>query len=228
MDYHDVYLRSDVLLLADLFEKFRSAWFSAYGLDHLHYYTTPALAWDAALKMSRVNLELITDIDMYTFIEDYIRGGISMISTRYAANFPDIVKELRTHLIYLDANYLYGWAMSQYLSTRGFKFLSDEEVRSQFPSCDINTQLASISDTADTGYILEVDLEYLSTLHDSHNDYPLAVESLEISGDMLSALQQEKFPVEPPHEMIYSAWHGCIKSSPCVTIPTDTVVENLY
>ena len=128
-------------------------------------------------------LELITDIDMYTFIEGSIRGGISMISTRCAANLPDI-KELRTHLIYLDANKLCGWTMSHYLPTRGFKFLAGEEVRSQFPSCDINTHLASIYDTADTGYILEMDLEYPSTLHGSHNDYPLAVKSLEISGDI--------------------------------------------
>ena len=92
-----------------------------------------------------------------------------MILTQYDANLPDIVKELRTHLIYLDANNLYGWVMSQYLPARGFKFLTGEEVRSQFPACDINTPLASISDTADTGYILEVDLEYPATLHDSHN-----------------------------------------------------------
>ena len=84
------------------------------------------------------------------------------------------------------------------VSSHGFKFLTDEEVRSRFSACDINTHLASISDTADTGYILEVDLEYPSTLHDSHNDHPLAVESLEISRDMLSPLQQVKFPVEPP------------------------------
>ena len=114
---------------------------SDYGLDPLRHYTTPGLAWDAALTMSRVNLELITDIDMYTFIEDSIRGGIAMILTRYAANLPDIVKELRTRLIYLDANNLYGWAMSQYLPTRGFKFLTGEEVRSQFPAYDINTHI---------------------------------------------------------------------------------------
>ena len=192
MDYHDVFLKSDVLLLAD-FERFWCVCMSDYGLDPLHYYTTPGLAWDAALKMSRVNQELITDIDIYNFIEQSIHGGISMISNRYAANLPDIVKELRTHLIYLDANNLYGWAMSQYLPTHGFKFLTDEEVRSRFPACDINTYLVSISDTADTGYILEVDLEYPSTLHDSHNDYPLAVESLEISRDMFAPLQQENF-----------------------------------
>ena len=195
MDYHDVYLKSDVLLLADFFEKFRCACLSDYGLDPLHYYTTPGLDWDAALKMSRVDLELITDLDMYTFLQDSMRGGISMISTRYAASIP---AELRTHLIYLDANNLYEWTMSQYFPKHGFKFLTDEEVRNQFRTCDINTHLASISGTANTGYILVVDLEYPSTLHDSHNDYSLAVESLEITRDMLSPLQQEKFPVEPP------------------------------
>ena len=135
---------------------------------------------------------------MYNFIEQSIRGGISMISNRYAANHPDIVKELRTPLIYLDANNLYGWAMSQYLPTHGFKFPTDEEVCSRLPACDINTHLASISGTADTGYIFEVDLYYPSALHDNNNDYQLAVDSLELSRDMLSPLQQEKFPVESP------------------------------
>ena len=87
-----------------------------------------------------------------------------------------LLKNYDSHFIYLDANNLYVWAMSQYLYTHGFKFLTDEEVRSRFPACDINTHLASISDTADTGYILKVDLEYASTLHNSHNEYPLAVE----------------------------------------------------
>ena len=71
-----------------------------------------------------------------------------------------MVGELRTHLIYLDANNLYRWAMSQYLPTHGFKFLTDEEICSRFPSHDINTHLASIPDTADTGYIFDVGLVY--------------------------------------------------------------------
>ena len=83
-DYHDIYIKSDVRLLADLFDKFRNTCLHNYRLDPVHYYTTPGLAWDAALRMAKVTLELITDIDMYTFIEDSIRGGISMISNRYA------------------------------------------------------------------------------------------------------------------------------------------------
>ena len=85
-DYHDIYLQN--LLLADFFEKFHKTCLEFHSLDPLHYYTTPGLAWDAALRMTRVDLQLITD-NMYNFVENSIRGGISMISTRNAkANNP--------------------------------------------------------------------------------------------------------------------------------------------
>ena len=88
-DYHDLYLKSDVYLLADVFEKFRQDTQALYGLEAAHYYSMPGLSWDAALKHSEVELELITDIDMYQMVEKGIRGGVSMISTRYAeANDP--------------------------------------------------------------------------------------------------------------------------------------------
>ena len=89
-----------------------------YSLDPLHYFTTPGLAWDAAHRMSRVNLQLITDNDMFNFVENSIRGGISMISTRHAQatnpSFPATYYASlpMQDLIYLDANNLYGWAMS--------------------------------------------------------------------------------------------------------------------
>ena len=92
-DYHDIYLQLDVLLLADVFEKFCTTCSEYYSLEPVHYYTTPGLAWDAALRMPRVDLQVITDVDMYHFVENSIRGGISMISTRHTqANshyFPD-------------------------------------------------------------------------------------------------------------------------------------------
>ena len=132
-DYHDVYLLLDVLLLADFFEKFRRTCLDFHKLDPLHYFTTPDLACDAALRMSRVDLELITNENIYNMIENSIRGGISMISTRHAkANnpcLPSYDPDLpRQDLIYLDANNLYGHAMSQYLPTGGFRLLDDEEV----------------------------------------------------------------------------------------------------
>ena len=133
-DYHDIYLKCDVLLLADFFENFRAICLAHYSLDAVHYYTAPGLASDAALKMSRVSLELITDIDMYHFIEKSIRGGISMITTRYAqANFPTLpgydASRPHTNLIYLDANNLYGLAMIQPLPTGGFRFLNQMRLR---------------------------------------------------------------------------------------------------
>ena len=127
-DYHDVYLQLDVLLITDFFEKFRRTCLSYYKLDPVHYYTTPGLAWDAALRMSKVNLELITDKDIYNIIDTSIRGEVSTISTRHAkANNPSLPScdpELpRRDLIYLDENNLYGHAMPQYLPT-GFVFFA--------------------------------------------------------------------------------------------------------
>ena len=71
-DYHDIYLQLNVLLLADIFEKFHTTCLEYYGLDSIHYYTTPGLAWDAALRMSRVDLQLITDVDMSSRREQYL------------------------------------------------------------------------------------------------------------------------------------------------------------
>ena len=186
--YHNLYMESDVHLLADVFENFRSLCLEMYGLDAAHFYTAPGLAWQAALKMTGANLELLTDPDMHLFIEKGLRGGISMITKRYArANnkyVPGHDSEIPSnHLIYLDANNLYGWAMSQPLPTHGFRWLTEEEIRT--------LDATSTPEDADRGCILEVDLEYPEELHDEHNDYPLAPESLAITPEMLSPYQQE-------------------------------------
>ena len=81
------------------------------------------------------------------------------------------------YITYLDANKLYGWAMTQYLPYSGFKWLSKKEI----DDFDLNL----VKENSSTGYILEVDIEYPSKLHDLHNDYLLALEKLEISQDML-------------------------------------------
>jgi hypothetical protein len=83
-NYHDLYLKTDVLLLTDIMENFRKVCRANYGLDPLWYYTAPGLAWDAILKLTKVELELISDPDMYLFIERGIRGGISTITKRHA------------------------------------------------------------------------------------------------------------------------------------------------
>ncbi|KAK3101531.1 hypothetical protein FSP39_004239 [Pinctada imbricata] len=125
-EYHDLYMESDVHLLADVFENFRDLYLEIHGLDAAHFYTAAGLAWQAALKMTSVQLELLTDPDMHLFIEKGLRGGIAMISKRYAkANNPHLSdydpKKESSDLLYLDANNLYGWGMSQFLPTHRFE-----------------------------------------------------------------------------------------------------------
>ena len=117
-DYHDHYLKKDVLLLADVFEKFIETFLKFHGLDPRHYFSSPELSWDAMLKITGVKLEKISDIDKYLFIEKGIRGGISYIAKRHAKANNKYLKDydrkkLSTLIIYLDMNNLYGWAMSE-------------------------------------------------------------------------------------------------------------------
>ena len=164
--------------------------------DDVHYYAAPGLAWDAAIRMTQVSLELITDIDMYHFIEKSIRGGISMITTRYArANAPTPpaydASRPRVNLFYLDANNLYGSAMSQPLPSCGFRFLQPDEIEAL-------SGVVELSDDAEDGYIFEVDLSYPQHLPDAHDDYPLAPDSLEIDRDMCSPAHQAVFSQTAP------------------------------
>ena len=182
-EYHNLYLESDVLLLADVFENFRKTCFEYYKLDPCHYFTSPGLSWDAMLKVTNIKLELMTDIDMFQFIEKGMRGGISYIANRYGKANNKYMKEydekeLSKYIMYLDANNLYSWAMSQYLPTGGFKWMTDKEIE--------KINLASYKEDSKKGLILEVDLEYPKQLHDLHNDYPLAAERVCVTKDMLS------------------------------------------
>ena len=182
-DYHDLYLKTDVLLLADVFRKFINTCLDYYGLDHCHYSSSHELNWDAMLKMSGKELELISDTDMHFFIEKGMRQGISYIAKRHSkANNKytkcyDSGKESK-YVMYLDENNLYGYAMSQYLLYSEFKWLNKKEA--------IIFDVYPIGENSSISYILEVDLEYPDELYKMHSDYPLAPEKLEISQNMLS------------------------------------------
>ena len=118
-DYHDLYLRPDVALLANVFEAFRDTCLKHYKLDPANFYTSPGLAWKACLKHTGIRLELLTDPDMLLMFERGIRGGITQAVHKYAsANNKYMGDKFNpnadtTYLQYLDANNLYGWAMSQ-------------------------------------------------------------------------------------------------------------------
>ena len=172
-EFHDLYLKTDVLLLADVMESFRKLCEKHYELDPAHYFTTPGLAWDAMLKMTNVKLELLDDVDQLLMVEKGIRGGNSNVFKRFATannkfmkNFDE--KQTSRFLVYLDANNLYGWAMSQPLPVGKFAWMSEEELKNW----------KNFVETEGRGCILEVDLIYPEELHDSHNDFPLAPEIL--------------------------------------------------
>src|SRR5271169_5740138 len=183
-EYHNLYNVSDVLLLADVFENFRDVCMNNYKLDPAWYYTSPGLAWDAALKLTDIALELLSDYDMILVLKRGIKGGISTISNRYAkANNMYMGEafdntEPSSYITYLDANNLYGWAMSKPLPTKAFKWMTEDELNNW----------KTITSQERIGCILEVDLEYPKELHDLHNDYPLAPESVKLEGSAVSKL----------------------------------------
>ncbi|XP_024879110.1 uncharacterized protein LOC112459306 [Temnothorax curvispinosus] len=166
-EYSDLYLKTDVLLLADVFENFRDSCIASYGLDPAYYYTLPGFTWDAMLKHTRVNFELLTDIDMVMFIERGIRGGLSQCFGRYARANNKYMQSYdsskpSSYLMYFDVNNLYGWAMCEPLPYAEFRWVEDVS----------NFDFSAIASDSPTGYILEVDLEYPQNIHDAHADLP--------------------------------------------------------
>ena len=129
-EYHDLYLRTDVILLANVCEVFRDTCLEHYSLDPAHFYTSPGLAWKACLKKTGAKLELLTDPDMLLMFEHRIRGGITRVVHRYTSANTEYMgekfnpNEESSYLQYLDENNLYGWAMSQQLPTGGFRWVS--------------------------------------------------------------------------------------------------------
>ena len=163
-EYHDVYLKTDVLLLADVFEGFRTPCLRDYGLDPCWYLTAPAFAWDSMLKLTGIELELLMDLDMHLFFERQIRGGVSTAFHRFDPTQPS------KFVMYFDANSLYATAMCEPLPVGDFKWMKDDELR----------HWEEFVERKGVGCVLEVDLEYHPPeLHDFHNDYPLAPESLD-------------------------------------------------
>ncbi|XP_053208508.1 uncharacterized protein LOC128392507 [Panonychus citri] len=189
-DFHNIYLKVDTSLLAAIFENFRRTSFRNFGIDPCHYFSAPGFAWAAAIKKTKIKLELITDNDMLLMVEKGIRGGLTQVSKRHVIanntscpNY-DSTKE-PTSLAYFDVNNLYGYSMCQELPVGEFSWVP----AGQF--INVIYKILDIDDSdLSSGFILEVDLEYPDNLHDKHNDYPLAPYKQSISDELLSPYQK--------------------------------------
>ena len=185
-----MYLKTDICHLSDVFQKFLDFAYKTYNLDARHSYTLPGYSWQSMLKMTKIELELISDSDMYLFLMDTIRGGITVCNKKFVksdniytrkvhdkSSNKKVSKKLKTNglnkfLMYLDANNLYGHSMSKPLPYKNFKW-------------SFNIDLNNLQ----TG-IYEVDIEIPEELYDKFKDYPLAPEIKSINEDMLSDYQK--------------------------------------
>ena len=188
-DYHDSYLKADVCLLADVFEQYRQTSLTYYKLDPSHYISSPGMSWDAFLKFSDSEIDLISDREMMVMVESGIRGGISVAAHNFCKANNKYLQDYDPNqqsnfLVYLDANNLYGWAMSQYLPVSGF----DLKVNPNPSDIVFLNQLLAHPADHDHGFIVEVDLTYPDHLHDSHNDFPLAPERIKGTDDQLKLI----------------------------------------
>ena len=178
-DYHDLYVQNDTLLLADVLNNFRDMCIKEYELDAAHFLSLPGLAWQACLKTTNIEFELLTDYNMLLMVEEGIRGGICHSIHRYAKANNKYMKncnnnEESSYIQYLDASNLYGWAMSKKLPVNGFKWTDNEHV--------INEEfIKNYNENDKKGYILEADVKYPKELHDLHSDLPFLPERMEIN-----------------------------------------------
>ena len=196
-DYHDVYLRSDVLIVADVLETLRKFCFTQYGLDLTHFFTCSQVSYEALLKMTGVKLELLSKIDMFNLVESGIRSGFCFVfccfffcgvtqtygatKNKYSDSFDS--KAASSFLLYINQNSLYSYFMQECsLLTNDFRWLSADEMRALNPR--------GIPDDLNVDYILEVTLIYPDELHDvqAHKDFPLACQKLTLCNDLLSSL----------------------------------------
>ena len=166
-------MQSDTLLIAYVFENFKDMCLKEYELDPAHFLSLPGLAWQACLKKTNTELELLTNYDMLLMVEEGIRGGISHSIQRYAKANNKYMKsynnnEESSYIQYLDANNLYGWAVSKKLPTNGFKWLDSNKIKEEFRK-NYNKN------------IFEVDVKYPKRLHELHSDLTFLSERMKVN-----------------------------------------------
>ncbi|CAG8637967.1 8255_t:CDS:2, partial [Ambispora gerdemannii] len=154
----------------DAFEAFRKASYLAFKLDPANYLTAPGLAWDACMKVTKVKLELFNEH----------QGDIH--------DFFTAMKRAKKWLLYLNANNLYGWAMSQYLPTGGFKWISKEPLDA---SSSLVQKILSLKEKSNWRYCLEVKLSIPKELHSKFRDFSMCSERKNVPYNWYSSKQKE-------------------------------------
>ena len=178
-EYHDLYVQSDTLLLTDVFDNFRNMCIKFYGVDPVYFLSAPGLTWQACLKKTSVKLELITDVYILLMIEKGIRGGICHSVYRHAKANNKYMKIYNenyesSYITYMDANDLYGYAISKKLPADGFEWIEDlSKIDEDF--------IKSYDEDSDVGYFIETDVEYPKELHVLHSNLPFLPERMEIN-----------------------------------------------
>ncbi|KAF4529741.1 hypothetical protein B566_EDAN017894 [Ephemera danica] len=210
-EFSNMYLKSDVTLLLDVFENFRDMCIEQFNLDPCQYYTTPGISFDAALKLTGVELELITDYEMHLLLESGIRGGSVQLVTRHAISndekLPDYDPNVpKKRIFYFDAVNLYGAMMCKKLPINGFKF--------EDPSKFDENCIMAIDPEGDKGYIFEVTLDYPENLHDEHNEHPFCPEMKCAPGKkqkkLLATLESKKHYVIHFNALQQALSHGLV------------------
>lgn len=181
MEYTTLYLRTDTLLLAEAMTELRRTMWKDFELDLTRYLSLPMMAKDIMLKTTGVELELITDQEMSDLVQKNLRGGLSFINKRKSqrGSHADLAEDDDRTITYIDCTNLYGKAMSMSLPMSDFAWMSEAELAAFNPETDV-------CDNGDTGYFLEVDLEYPGELHESHNSFPLAAQAMDLTEQDLS------------------------------------------
>ena len=187
LDYHLLYLKCDVLLLADVFENFRKTCINYYSLDPANYISSPGLSWDAMLLKTNIKLELMHDLKVLDIMERMKRGGLCFVGSKrhvvannkYMDTYDD--KKESNYIMYWDANNLYGTVMTQYLPYDEIKIDNSLDIKNVLETADDN----------DIGYIVECDLHFPEEIHNKLKEFPPAPEILIPKGEWMSEYQLE-------------------------------------
>ena len=183
-EYNKLYNHSDVLMLAESFFLYRKVILQEFKLDPSHFFGIPSLSFNCMLKYSKIKLEHLSDGMMNDFFRKSIRGGVCFVKTRYETGEPKFKdSSFQNYIKYLDANNLYGTCMQFKLPYKNFKFLDGAELKTLEHKLLTNQP---IDVDGKTGYFVEVDLDYPSSLHEAHSQWPLAPETFEVGYNDLS------------------------------------------